>query len=315
MKIDRLLSIVMILLEKKRVSAPELARAFEVSVRTIYRDIDAINQAGLPVVTWQGAGGGIGLVESYKPGKSLFSAKDVTMLLMALGSVRSSFSSGEIAGAIAKIKGLAPEDERKAIEVRAGQISIDLTPWSGVSTHIQALESIQTALRENRLLQFAYLDRQGRESERLFEPYKLILKRMSWYVGGWCRLRNALRLFKLSRMLDLSVCQETFTPRSVDMESFVNSDFFVRPEFDDGECIAGVLRVTASGRETILELFGDDALTRESETSWIARIPLTDNEQGCGFIAGLGSGCEVLEPKSMRRKMRLYLEKLLVSYA
>ena len=309
MKIDRLLSIVMILLEKKRVSAPELARTFEVSVRTIYRDIDAINQAGLPVITWQGAGGGIGLVESYKPGKSLFSAKDVTMLLRALGSVRTSFSSGEMAGAIAKIKGLVPEDERKAIEVRAGQISIDLTPWSGVSAHIQALESIQTALRENRLLQFGYQDRQSRESERLFEPYRLILKRMSWYVGGWCRLRNALRLFKLSRMQGLTVSQETFEPRSIDMEAFIN------PEFDDGGCVAGVLRVPASGRETILELFGDDALTRESETTWIARIPLSDNEQGFGFIAGLGSGCEVLEPKPIRRKMRRYLEKLMASYA
>lgn len=308
MKIDRLLSIVMILLEKKRVSAPELARTFEVSVRTIYRDIEAINQAGLPVLTWQGAGGGIGLVESYKPGKSLFSAKDVTMLLMALGSVRTSFSSGEMAGAIAKIKGLVPENERKAIEVRAAQISIDLTPWSGVSVRINMLESIQAALRDNRLLRFEYQDRRGQDSVRLIEPYRLILKRTSWYVGGYCRMRKAIRLFKLTRIVNLDVSDEIFEPRPVDMESFIN------PIFSEGECTDGILRVTAYGKETIQELFGDDALTQETDSTWIARIPLSDNEQGYGFLAGLGYGCEILKPQKMRRKMRQYLMALLASY-
>jgi Predicted transcriptional regulator len=307
-KIDRLLSIVMVLLEKKKVSAPELARTFEVSVRTIYRDIDAINQAGLPVVTSQGVGGGISLVESYKPDKRLFSAKDVTMLLMALGSVRTSFSSGEMAGAIAKIKGLVPEDERKAIEVKAGQISIDLTPWSGSSASVKLLKNMQTALLESRLLSFDYQDRHGRSSSRLVEPYRLILKRMSWYVGGYCRVRKAMRLFKLSRIANMSVSKEIFEPRPVDMESFID------PTFDDGECFDGMLRVRANGRETILELFGEDVLTQETDATWVARIPLSDNEQGYSFVAGLGYGCEILEPRGMRQKMRQYLANLLTSY-
>ena len=309
MKIDRLLSIIMILLEKKKVSAPELAREFEVSVRTIYRDIETINQAGVPIVTYAGTNGGIGILDSYKADKRLFTPKDVTMLLMALGSVRTSFSSGEVAGAIAKIKGLVPEYDRKAIEMRADQISIDLTPWSGNVASVKTLEAIQLALRENLLLHFAYQDRNRQSSIRCIEPYRLILKRANWYIGGYCLDRQAIRLFKISRMSNIAVGRERFVPRSIDMDSFVN------PDFDDGTCVPSVLRVLAAGRETIMELFGDDALTQETETSWIARIPLSDNEQGYSFVAGLGQGCEVLAPVSFREKMRKYFEEALKAYS
>lgn len=298
----------MILLEKKKVSAPELAREFEVSVRTIYRDIETINQAGLPIVTYPGANGGISILDSYKADKRLFTPKDVAMLLMALGSVRTSFSSGEVARAITKIKGLVPEYDRKAMEMRADQISIDLTPWSGNVASMSVLEAVQLALRESLLLHFTYQDRNRQKSIRRIEPYRLILKRTNWYIGGYCLERQAIRLFKISRMSNVAAGSELFVPRPVDMDSFVN------PDFTDGACMPGVLRISVTGRETILELFGDDALTQETDTSWIARIPLSDNEQGYSFIAGLGLGCEVLEPVSFRRKVRKYLEEALKAY-
>lgn len=309
MKIDRLLSIVMILLERKKVSASELARTFEVSVRTIYRDVETINQAGLPVVAYPGVKGGIGILESYKPEKRFFSAQDVTMILMGLGSVRSSLSTAEVAGAIAKIKGLVPEAERKAIELRAGQISIDLSPWGGGGPGMSALGVIQQALKENRLLHFGYHDRKGQTTVRRVEPYRLILKKSSWYLGGFCLERQALRLFKVARMLETAIEDETFIPRNVD------SDSFIVVNFDDTECFEGLLRVKSSARETILELFGDSVLECESELTWLARIPLTDNEQGYSFIAGLGCGAEVIAPLHFRIKMQQYFQNAIKLYA
>ena len=308
MKIDRLLSIMMILLERKKVSASELARTFEVSVRTIYRDVETINQAGLPVVAYPGVKGGIGILESYKPQQRFFSAHDVTMILMGLGSVRSSFSMAELAGAIAKIKGLVPEAERKAIELKAGQISIDLTPWGAGGPGMAALGLIQQALKENRLLHFDYMDRKGQATTRRVEPYRLILKKNSWYFGGFCLVRQALRLFKVTRMLDTTLEENIFVPRSVDADSFIVINF------DDAECIEGLLRVNSSARETILELFGDSVLEYKSESTWLARITLTDNEQGYSFIAGLGSGAEVLEPLHFRIKMQQYFQNAINLY-
>ena len=308
MKIDRLLSIMMILLERKKVSASELARTFEVSVRTIYRDVETINQAGLPVVAYPGVKGGIGILESYKPQQRFFSAHDVTMILMGLGSVRSSFSTAELAGAIAKIKGLVPEAERKAIELKVGQISIDLTPWGGGGPGMAALGLIQQALKESRLLHFDYMDRKGQATTRRVEPYRLILKKNSWYLGGFCLVRQALRLFKVARMFDTTLEKNIFVPRSVDADSFIVINF------DDAECIEGLLRVNSSARETILELFGDSVLEYESESTWLARITLTDNEQGYSFIAGLGSGAEVLEPLHFRIKLKQYFQNAINLY-
>ena len=308
MKIDRLLSIMIILLERKKVSASELARTFEVSVRTIYRDVETINQAGLPVVAYPGVKGGIGILESYKPQQRFFSAHDVTMILMGLGSVRSSFSTAELAGAIAKIKGLVPEAERKAIELKAGQISIDLSPWGAGGPGMAALGLIQQALKENRLLHFDYMDRKGQATTRRVEPYRLILKKNSWYFGGFCLVRQALRLFKVTRMLDTTLEENIFVPRSVDADSFIVINF------DDAECIEGLLRVNSSARETILELFGDSVLEYKSESTWLARITLTDNEQGYSFIAGLGSGAEVLEPLHFRIKMQQYFQNAINLY-
>ena len=307
-KIDRLLSIVMILLEKKKVSASELAQTFEVSVRTIYRDVDTINQAGLPVVTYPGAKGGIGILESYKAEKRFFTSQDVTMILMGLGSIRTSYSSAEVAGAIAKIKGLVPEAERKAIELQAGQVSIDLTPWSNNHAGMAALVKIQQALKDTKLLEFDYNDRKGQRSARRVEPYKLILKRRSWYLGGYCLLREGMRLFKVSRMVETKLCKESFSPRTVATE-----DFIVR-NFDDAECMDGIIRISARARETIVELFGDAALEQENENTWLARIPLTDNDQGHSFVASLGCDAEVLAPECIRESMKEYFRKAMSVY-
>ena len=129
MKIDRLISIIMILLERRRVSIPELARQCEVSARTISRDLETINQAGIPIVSYPGLHGGVGIMENYKLEKRLFSTADVTTLLMGLGCIRTSLSGEEVVNALVKVRGIIPEEQRREIELRAGRLAIDMTPW------------------------------------------------------------------------------------------------------------------------------------------------------------------------------------------
>jgi predicted DNA-binding transcriptional regulator YafY len=308
MKIDRLLSIIMILLEKEKISAPELAKTFDVSVRTIYRDLDVIDRTGIPIVTTTGARGGVGIMKTYKIEKRLFTTDDMTALLMGLGSIRSSISVGDMTSLLSKIKGLLPKDQLKKIELKVGQISIDMSSWSGNRSCVDHINSIQTAMNESRLLCFSYLDWEYRRSYREIEPYRLLLKNISWYVEGYCHMRQDYRLFKLTRMFELSVSEQNFSPRE-----FMSRDLPIDIPNKDNVVI-GTIRVSENGRERILDLFGDEYIEKENETTWLAHIPLSDNERGYSFILGLGSDCECIEPDYMRGRIRDYIEKALETY-
>lgn len=182
MKVDRLVSIIMILLDKKRIGAQELADMFEVSPRTIYRDIDAINMAGIPVRSTSGVGGGFEIMQEYKVDKKVFSADDLSALLMGLSGLSSVIRGNELVHALAKVKSFIPVDRAKEIELKVNQICIDLSPWMSNSNIQPYLEMIQSALQENRLLTFEYIAHHGNETARTVEPYQLVLKGNHWYL-------------------------------------------------------------------------------------------------------------------------------------
>ena len=213
MKVDRLVSIIMILLDKKRIGAQELADIFEVSPRTIYRDIDAINMAGIPVRGASGVGGGFEIMQEYKVDKKVFSADDLSALLMGLSSLSGMIRGDELVHALAKVKSFIPADRAKEIELKANQICIDLSPWMGNRNIQPYLETIQSALQENKLLSFEYIAHHGNKTARTAEPYQLVLKGNHWYLQGYCRVRSDFRLFRLSRMSNLQMKEEIFAPR------------------------------------------------------------------------------------------------------
>ena len=213
MKVDRLVSIIMILLDKKRIGAQELADMFEVSPRTIYCDIEAINMAGIPVRGASGVGGGFEIMQDYKLDKKVFSTSELSALLMGLSSLSGMIRGDELVHALAKVKSFIPADRAKDIELKVNQICIDLNPWMGNRNMQPYLEIIKTALQESRLLSFEYIDRYGNFSKRTAEPYQLILKSNHWYWQGYCHKRNDYRLFRLSRISNLEMLEEAFTPR------------------------------------------------------------------------------------------------------
>ena len=166
MKTDRLVSIIMMLLDKERVSAQELADRFEVSPRTIYRDIETINMAGIPVRSTPGVGGGFEIMQEYKLDKNVFSAADLSAILMGLSSLSGMVRGNELVNALAKVRRFIPADRAKEIELRANQIYIDLSPWMGNRNIQPYLELVKTALQESRMLSFEYADRFGNKTVR-----------------------------------------------------------------------------------------------------------------------------------------------------
>ncbi|MRM88653.1 YafY family transcriptional regulator [Faecalicatena contorta] len=308
MKVDRLISIIMILLDKERVGAQELADIFEVSPRTIYRDIDAINMAGIPVRGASGVGGGFEIMQNYKVDKKVFSTTDLSAILMGLSSLSNMIRGSELINALAKVKSFIPADQAKDIELKANQIYIDLSPWMG-SINIQPyLEIIKTALQESKLVSFDYADRYGNKTARTAEPYQLVLKSSHWYFQGYCHKRNAFRLFRLSRISNLQMNEETFTPRE-----------YQKPQLDFADILASMqtkikIRIHSSVMDRVLDYCTYEDLSPDGNEHYIVNFPFIENEYYYNVLLSFGDKCECLEPLHIRTEMKRRLYNIAAIY-
>jgi Predicted transcriptional regulator len=307
-KVDRLVSIILLLLEKERIGAQELAERFEVSPRTIYRDIDAINMAGIPVLSTPGAGGGFEILPRYKLDKSTFSAADLSALLMGLSNLSGVMRGDELANALAKVRSFIPADRAKEIELRANQVCIDLTPWMGNRNLQPCLKTIKTALQHKKLLSFSYTDLRGEQTARTVEPYQLVLKSSHWYLQGYCRRRSDFRLFKLSRMTNLNMQAETFTPREYEKPR-LNSDGRLEAMQTKIK-----IRIHRSIVERILDYCAYEDLLPDGGEHYIADFPFIENEYYYGILLSFGEKCECLEPR-IRDEIKLRAQRIADLYA
>ncbi|EAD2030178.1 YafY family transcriptional regulator [Listeria monocytogenes] len=298
MKVDRLMSIVLILLDKERISAQELADRFEVSLRTIYRDIDAIDLAGVPIRSTPGVGGGFEIMPNYKMDSKVFSTADLSAILMGLSSLSNMVRGVELINALAKIKSFIPADRAKEIELKANQIYIDLSQWTGNNNIQPHVEIIKVALQENKLLTFEYIAHQGNKTVRIVEPYQLVMKSSHWYLYGYCQNRNDFRLFRLSRMSGLKILEDTFTLRD-----------FRKPQLEMEDIVAVMqieikIRIHQSIIDRVLDYCSYENFYPDGEEHYIVSFPFIENEYHYDILLSFGDKCECLEPLHIREKMK-----------
>lgn len=308
MKVDRLVSIIMILLDKKRIGAQELADMFEVSPRTIYRDIDAINMAGIPVRGASGVGGGFEIMQEYKIDKKVFSTDDLSALLMGLSSLSNVVRGDELVHALAKVKSFIPADRAKDIELKANQIWIDLSPWTGNSNIQPYLEMIKGALQEKKLLSFEYIAHHGKKTTRTVEPYQLVLKSSHWYLQGYCHKRNDFRLFRLSRMSNLQMKEETFELRdyekpTLDFESILDT---MQTKIK--------IRIHKSVMDRVLDFCSYEDFSPDGDEYYIVRFPFIENGYHYDILFSFGDKCECLEPLHIRAEMKRRIHDIAAVY-
>ena len=208
MKIDRLIGILSILLQKEKTTALELAGRFEVSRRTINRDIENLCKAGIPIQTSQGAGGGISIMEGFAMDRTLLTSKDMKMILAGLRSLDSVSGSHYYGQLMEKIKPGSSD-----IVTGSDAILIDLSSWNKDAI-APKVSFIQDAIEERTILAFDYYAPSG-DSHREIEPYYLIFKWSSWYVYGFCLMRQDFRMFKLNRMSGIRCMERHFEMRNV----------------------------------------------------------------------------------------------------
>lgn len=308
MKVDRLISIIMVLLDKDRIGAQELADLFEVSLRTIYRDIDAINMAGIPVCSIPGVGGGFEIMPGYKIDKNVFSTADLSALLMGLSSLSGMVQGDEMAHALAKVRSFIPADKAKDIELKVNQICIDLSPWMGSGNTQSYLEMIKAALQDNKLLSFEYIAHHGNKTARMVEPYQLVLKGSHWYFQGYCLKRNDYRLFRLSRMSNLQVQEDIFTPR-----------VYQKPILDFAETLETMqikikLRVHKSVIDRVLDFCSYECFTPDGIEHYIVNFPFIENDYYYNILFSFGNQSECLEPLHIRTEIKRRLHDMAALY-
>ncbi|MFZ5643805.1 MAG: helix-turn-helix transcriptional regulator [Bacillota bacterium] len=308
MRLDRLLSIVMLLVNRKRIQARELADIFDVSVRTIYRDIDAINQAGIPVVSYQGASGGLGIAENYRIDRNVLSLDDIAAILSALKGLNTTLDDSRLTGTIEKIKGLIPDFKSSEYREKSSRIIIDLTPWGGNDAQKEKITLLKNAIESSTVVFFEYTCSKGNKLKREVEPVSLVLKMHTWYLYGFCRIRNAFRIFRLSRMKDLAVMDIKFSKRNLDIEEFP----WEKDWTENSKITNVVLCFPPELRVIIEERFDATKISIDSKGYVRVRFSCPEDEWLYSMILSYGEYVEVIEPEHLRNtikeKLRLMSE-------
>lgn len=290
MKIDRLIGILSILLQQEKVTAPYLAEKFEVSRRTINRDIEGLCRAGIPIMTAQGANGGISIMEGYAIDKTLLTSSDMQAVLAGLRSLDSVSGTNRYGQLMEKLSagasGVLKGDQH---------ILIDLSSWYK-STLAPKIELLHTAIDRQVWVTFQYCS-SGGESERKVEPYYLIFQWANWYVWGWCADRKDFRMFKLNRMENLCYTGESFEKRDA-----LPPDISTEKIFPVKCQVKAVFSPECKWR--LQEEFGKDSFSVREDGTLLFSFGFTDRENLLSWILTFGDKAELLEPKAMREKLQ-----------
>ncbi len=298
MKLDRLIGILSILLQQDKITAPELAEKFEVSVRTIFRDIDDINRAGIPITTSQGNGGGISIMDGYRIDRTLLSSAEMQAIFSGLKSLDSVSGTNRYRCLMDKLS--------VSNTVNAdNHIIIDLATWdkNAVSTKI---ELIKSAMEQKRIITFRYYSPE-RTEQRSIEPYRLIFQWSSWYVWGFCIKRQDYRLFKLMRMTELAIDDEIFVQRDV-------------PEYEcdklrhtRGE-ISAKVRFDKSVKWRIVDEFGVESFDEDENGNVILTFTWSDKLSFYSYVLGFRENAEIISPAEYREEFLELLKNITDKY-
>ncbi|NOX34920.1 MAG: YafY family transcriptional regulator [Deltaproteobacteria bacterium] len=309
MRIDRMLSIVVILLNRRKITAKELARRFEVSLRTIYRDIESINMAGIPVISNQGTYGGYEIPENYKLNKQYLSISDLRSILSALKGINAALDDRDIELIFEKIQSLLPDNEKSDSAKGSEVIVFDTLGWGKYDKSAKKIQQLYDAIKSTRLIEISYMDSQGKPSVRVVEPMTVIQKGFSWYLFGFCRKRNAVRLFKLTRMKQIIVLTDMFERKQDDYRKI--GEKWHTPEKN----IDVVLKFSAKVKHLVEDHHETSQILAESDESMTVKAIFPRGKWLLGMILSYGNDVEVLSPESLRREIQNRISQMASVYA
>lgn len=298
MKINRLFEIVYILLDKEKVTAKELADYFEVSTRTIYRDVEDLSSGGIPIYMNKGKNGGISLLPEYVLNKTVLTETEKINILSALQSLNSlDESSMELT--LSKLSSFFGENN-------TGFFEIDYKDWGSLIK--EQFDMSKQAILLRKLLEFEYISSTSKTSQRTVEPYKLWFKERNWYLKGFCLDKEDLRVFRLSRMKNVKIKEEHFIPRNMDFDLHLDEKIAY-------PTTKITMRVESNLSYRILDEFSDSDVFENEDGSFTVNMDFIEDEWLYGYILSFGKYATVIEPKRIKNIIKGILEKSLENYS
>ncbi|WP_343208175.1 YafY family protein [Anaerolentibacter hominis] len=300
MQINRLFEIVYILLREKTIKAKTLAERFEVSVRTIYRDIDILSSAGIPVYTSQGKGGGIGILDDFVLDKTALTQDEQDQILMGLQSMAAA-GNLDTGRTLARLGDLFHKPEVSWIEV-------DFSRWGSSDADKEKFDLLRRAITGKQLIAFSYFSSYGNRTSRTCKPLKLIFKQHSWYLQGYCCEKETVRTFKINRILDLKLLPDYF-----------NDDYIVPPVLDymcdpPSFSTSLTIRFAPEAAYRIWDEFRGDQIEKQADGSFLVRTSMPADNWLFGFLLSFGITAEVLEPEHIRTALAGLAESIANQY-
>ena len=295
MKNDRLFQLLYILLEKRSVTAPVLAGILEVSVRTVYRDVEALSAAGVPIFCTVGKGGGVSITEGYSFDRALLSDAEQDQILYAIQSLRA--VDQPVGTLLNKLGGMFHKPPMNWIEV-------DFSRWGFGKVDHERFDLLKTAILEKRTLQILYCGATGETSSRNIHPYTLVFKDKNWYLQAFCEKANDYRTFKVNRIVETSITQERFT-----------EDGTGAPPLEYGALTASTyanicLRFSSSMAYRVYDDFDRATIDQQPDGSLVVCANMPLDWLMLDYLITFGTELEIIMPVSLRAKLADYAERI-----
>ncbi len=311
MRIDRMLAITILLLNREKISAKELAEKYGVSVRTIYRDIDALNLAGIPVISYPGINGGFGLVSNYKIDRQLITFEEMKSLLTALKGVNTALRDISIETLIEKVSSIVPENKRELMVTHLDRFSMDFSPWGTGSEKTENLEILQKAVKDSEIISFSYFSNKYESTQRSVRPLNLFYRGYSWYLFGWCMLKNDYRIFKAGRIRELSLTGNIFREKYLSYSRYIS----LKKEKQEVRTITLTLKFSPEIKVKAEEYFPPSSLVPDKEGYLTAETDFPEDEWVYSLILSFGEFVEVIKPEYIRNIIREKAQKISEIYS
>lgn len=296
MKNNRLFGIIYLLLSKETITAKELAEYFEVSTRTIYRDIDALSEMNIPIYMSKGKNGGIHLMEHYKFDKALLNDHEQQQILFSLQEL--SKLNADNQETYKKMKSLFSQNDESWFEV-------DFSVWGNSYHHKIRFDQIKTAILEKRIIKFLYFNSYENKAQRIVEPLKLIFKHNSWYLFGYDQTKQDTRLFKITRIRDLILTELSFTKRPQIEEKKVEQS---------PHLISLILEIDSCCSFRVYDEFDEASIKVLENGNFLINQTFPFSDWIFGFILSFSNHIRVIEPEFIKEEIITRLQKSLTHY-
>lgn len=296
MKNNRLFGIIYILMLKKTVAAKELAERFEVSVRTIYRDIELLSSMNVPVYMTKGKNGGISLLDGYKLDKAMFTEEEQNQILFALQGFNK-LSANDIA-VFDKMKAVFDKDNKNWID-------IDFTVWGKSAVQKSSFETIKQAILQAKKIKFVYFNSYGEKSKRKVEPLQICFKYNAWYLFAYDDHKQDYRMFKLSRIKDIEITERSFDRKMPEKRQ--DSSRKVKT-------ISFVMEVSREMAYRVYDEFEESNIEIMENGNFRISAQYPENDWVYGYILSFGEYAKVLYPEALKNIVREKLNKSIKNY-